>query len=103
MPAGCVEFAGSRFSPEDVILRILSEAVDRSVRKARELGFGTEIDEVSRQKLQKMALMDVSAIPPQPEVTRDKLAKAPVMDTTVVHPAPEVMRDKLAKNAIRLI
>ncbi|HZR33618.1 MAG TPA: hypothetical protein VFA76_17365 [Terriglobales bacterium] len=56
--------------------------------------------EVSRQKLQKMALMDVSAVPPQPEVTRDKLAKAPLMDTTVVHPAPEVMRDKLAKTAM---
>ena len=44
---GCIELWSSRFSPHDVVLTILNEALERAVRLARELGFGADVDRFS--------------------------------------------------------
>lgn len=42
--AKCVQLWKSRFSPHDVVLIILNEALERAVGRARDLGFGTDVD-----------------------------------------------------------
>ncbi|MBI2907745.1 MAG: Hsp70 family protein [Chloroflexi bacterium] len=41
---GCVELWSRKFSPEDVVMSILNQALERAVRRAQELGFGTDVD-----------------------------------------------------------
>lgn len=41
---GCIQLWSSRFSPYHIVLTILSEALERAIRRAREHGFGDDVD-----------------------------------------------------------
>src|SRR5436309_1372582 len=58
---GCVRLWGSVISPEEVILRILSEALERAVRRIRELGLAHDVDSFSLRGLSTRMGCPVSA------------------------------------------